>query len=235
MKIYVVEDEMLHLEDILISLKQLNHNCVGHSGDPFEAQEDIKTLLPDVVLMDIHLGGKTAGITIAKNIKASLNIPVIFTSSNTDSSIIEEAIEAEPITYITKPVNEHDLNAALILASKKIKNTTETEDLLEEIFIKNGNKLVKVPIRDILYAHTDSKNYCTIVTLDSKLSVRNSISGLKELLNHDTFIQTHRSYIINWKKVDSVIESEQTIQINNHHIPLGRSYKQAVFKRLQVI
>lgn len=235
MKIYVVEDEIIQLDDMLITLIELGHDCVGHSDDAFEALEQIETLQPEVVLMDIHLRGKQAGITLAKKVKTEFNIPIIFTSSDIGMSTMSEAIEVDPVSYITKPVNKNDLKAALLLAKNKLNNSFDNKNTIKEIFIKNGNKLVKVAINDILFAQTDSKNYCTIVTQNSKLSVRNSISGLKKILNHDTFIQTHRSYIINWKKVDSVVESDQSIQINEHQIPLGRSFKQEVFKRLQIV
>ncbi|WP_346883093.1 response regulator transcription factor [uncultured Algibacter sp.] len=236
MKIYVVEDEIIPLDDILITIKSLNHQCVGYSGDAFEALEQIESLKPDVVLMDIHLNGKQQGIQLAREINKKSNIPLIYTSSDITKSVINEAADTNPISYIIKPVNEKDLLAALILAENKISSINDSSpDELSEIFIKNRKKLEKINVNDILFAFTDTKNYCTIVTEDTKLTVRNSIVGLQQLLNHEQFIQTHRAYIINWKKVDAFYEGTQSIEIKEHNIPLGRTYKDSVYKRLKML
>ncbi len=236
MKIYVVEDEIIQLDDILITIEELNHECVGHSGNPFEALEQIETLKPDVVLMDIHLNGKQDGIALARRIKKSTQTPIIYTSSDITKEVIAEAADTNPISYLTKPVANNDLMAALILAEKKVINTEEATSNLNAIFIKNKNKLIKITIDSILFAYTDTKNYCTIVTEDEqKLTVRNSIIGLKQLLTHTQFIQTHRSYIINWQKVDVFYEGTQSIEIKGHTIPLGRTYKDNVYKRLHIL
>ncbi|WP_299889139.1 LytTR family DNA-binding domain-containing protein [uncultured Lacinutrix sp.] len=237
MNIYVVEDEIIQLDDILITIKELAHSCVGHSGDPFEVIEQVDALKPDVVLMDIHLNGKKQGISLAKKIKKLSNTQIIYTSSDITTEVISEAADSDPITYLTKPVNKTDLMAALILTKKKIEKTnTIKETLPTEIFIKNRSKLIKIPIESILFAYTDTKNYCTIVTDDDKkFTVRNSIIGLQQLLAHERFIQTHRAYIINWRKVDVFYEGTQSIEIKGNTIPLGRSFKEHVYKRLKVI
>lgn len=235
MKIYVVEDDIIQLDDILISIVQLGHECIGHSDDSFEALEQIERLNPDVVLMDIHLHGKQQGIALAKKINSAHNIPIIFTSSDISKLTLNDAADTKPISYIIKPVNEKDLIAALALAENKITKTEDSEKITE-IFVKTRNKLKKITIDSILFAHTDTKNYCTIVTEDnSRLTIRNSISGLQQLLPPQQFIQTHRAHIINWEKVDAFSESTQSIEIKGHTIPVGRTFKANVYERLQIL
>ena len=238
MNVYIVEDEIFQLEDILISLETLGHNTIGHNDDPFDALQQIQALKPDVILMDIHLHGKLAGVSLAKQIHKNLNIPIIFITSDTDKDVILEAAEVNPISYLSKPVNEDDLRAALLLAEAKsdlnIKQEVTTEN--NELFIRNGNKLIKVLIPSILFIHTDTKNYCNIVTKEGKnLSVRNSILGLQKLLDDDILIQTHRSYIINWKEVDFFHDVDQTVDVKGHTIPVGRTFKQELYAKLNII
>lgn len=236
MKVYIVEDDIFHLEDIMITLESLEHECIGNSDDPFEAQEQIGVLKPDAVLLDIHLNGKQSGISLGKRIKSLYHIPILFTSSDYNREVMSEAADIFPVAYITKPINEKDLQAALILAQKQTREPEKETKTPSVVFVKSGNKLVKIIIETILFAHTDSKNYCSIVTSDGKkLSVRHSILGLHKLLDDATFLQTHRSYIINWQKIDSFYESDQTIEIQGHHVPVGRTYKEEVYKRLKVI
>ncbi|WP_299440411.1 LytTR family DNA-binding domain-containing protein [uncultured Aquimarina sp.] len=237
MNIYIVEDDIFHLEDIKISLEELGYSCVGNSDDPFEAQEQIGELKPDAVILDIHLNGKESGIALGNKIKTLYEIPVFFATSDNDKNIMSKAADINPVAYLTKPINKDDLQAALILANKKeVTSEKNTTDESEDIFVKSGNKLVKVNLDTILFAHTDSKNYCSIVTTDNKkLSVRYSILKLGKKLEGLEFVQTHRSYLINWNKIDSLHEYDQTIEIQGHHIPIGRTFKELIYKRLKVI
>ena len=67
MNIYIVEDELFHLEDLKITVESLGHRCVGHAADPFDALEGIDQHEPDVVLIDVHLQGKQAGIALGRD------------------------------------------------------------------------------------------------------------------------------------------------------------------------
>ncbi|GAA3517832.1 response regulator transcription factor LytR [Aquimarina addita] len=235
MNIYIVEDDIFHLEDIKITLDELGYECIGNSDNPFEAQEQIGMLRPDAVILDIHLNGKEDGIALGKRIKELYDIPIFFTTSHKDKDIMKKAAAIDPVAYLTKPVNKDDIQAALILANKK-SLVQDDENISNTVFVKSGNKLVKVNINDILFAHTDSKNYCSLVISgDKKLSVRYSILKLSKQLESTFFVQTHRSYIINWQKIDSFHEYDQTIQIEGHHIPVGRTFKNDIYKRLRVI
>ncbi|WP_075344365.1 LytR/AlgR family response regulator transcription factor [Tenacibaculum agarivorans] len=238
MKVYIIEDEIFQLEDIKISLENLNHICIGSNDTPIDALDEIGKLNPDIVLIDIHLQKREAGIQLAGKIKEFYNIPIIFITSEQDDTIIEKASTLAPIAYLTKPIKESDLKASLILAEKLINSNTTTIETIKEFFARSGNKLHKISLDTILYAHTDSKNYCTIVTLDEKkFSVRNSITGLLKTLNSNQFIQTHRSFLINWNFITSFSESDQSIDLKYHNlsIPVGRTYKSEILKRLQII
>ncbi|MBQ4821217.1 response regulator transcription factor [Aquimarina sp. MMG016] len=236
MSVYIVEDNLEDLKKLQVTIEELGHKCIGSSDDSFEAQEQIGMLKPDVVLMEVDLNGKQSGITLARRIKSLYKVPILFISSNTNSDIVSKAADINPIGYLTKPINKNDLKAAMILAQNHVPKQMGKKKELSNIFIKSGNKLIKVVIDSILFAYTDSKNYCSIITSDKKkLSVRHSVMGLHKQLDNTTFIQTHRSYIINWQKVDFFYESDQTIEIEGHHIPVGRTFKEEVYKRLKVI
>ncbi|WP_109097642.1 LytTR family DNA-binding domain-containing protein [Aquimarina sp. AU58] len=236
MNVYIVEDDIFHLDDIMITLQTLGHSCIGNSNDPFEAQEEIGKLMPDAVLLDIHLNRKQSGITLGKRIKSLYKIPILFISSDYTVDVMSKAADISPIAYITKPINEKNLQAALILAQKSISKDEKNREDSSRVFVKSGNKLIKVEMNTIFFIHTDSKNYCSIVTSDNKkLSVRYSILSLLKLLDNTIFVQTHRSYIVNWQKIDSFHEPDQTIEIKGHHIPIGRTFKGEVYKKLNII
>ena len=240
MKIYLVEDDFFHLNDIKITVQELGHQFVGTSFDTLEILDQVEKLAPDVVLMDIHLNGKQEGIGLAKRLKSQNNSLIIFTSSDVSLNTMTQAVETKPVAYITKPINKNDLQAALLLAQNQLGDKNEVDEEItvnnDEIYIKSGTKLIKVVLDTILYAFADTKNYCTLVIEnDKKLSVRISILSLNKILNKNNFIQTHRAYLINWDKMDSLSEQNQEINIKGHSVPLGKTFKENFYKRLNVI
>ena len=240
MKIYLVEDDFFHLNDIKITVQELGHELVGTSCDTLEILDQVENLNPDVVLMDIHLNGKQEGIGLAKRLKMANNSLIIFTSSDVSLTTMSQAVETKPVAYITKPINKNDLQAALLMAQNQLIDKNEVQEEItvnnNEIYIKSGTKLVKVVLDTILYAFADTKNYCTlIIENDKKLSIRMSILSLNKILNKNNFIQTHRAYLINWNKMDSLSEQNQEINIKGHSVPLGKTFKENVYKRLKVI
>jgi len=236
MKVFVVEDEVFQLEDLLITLEELGHECLGHTDDPFQAVEQLESLEVDVALLDLHLNGRLAGIQLAKRIKDLYDIPVIFITSEVTTEVIKEAVDTEPIAYLTKPVNKNDLGAALILASSQGASSEETtEKVKDALFVKNGNKLHKVALADICYAFTDTKNYCSLVTVEGdKYSLRSSMSGLINTLDSDNFVQTHRAFIVNKEHIRVINEGDQSVEMLGKSIPIGKSFKKEMYALLNI-
>jgi two-component system, LytTR family, response regulator LytT len=242
MRILVVEDEKIHLEDILITLEELGHECVASTADPLDALELAEQHRPDVVIQDINLNGKISGIQLAKKIMQLYQLPVIFATSYRDAATMNDALDVKPVTYLTKPVQPGDLQAALLMAQRLITTAaiTQPAELQETkddfIFIKVGDKLQKVNFKDVLLVQTDAKNYCTIITTDDKkYSVRNSIQALLSIFPTVNFMQVHRAYIINVQYVESYIEAEQCIVIKKYDVPVGRTFKESIQQRFKII
>ena len=77
------------------------------------AVEKAATKIPDIVLMDIALSGKTDGIEVGNKIKASLGIPVIYISGYTmNKTIIKRAKITGPYEYHSQPIIEVKLKHA---------------------------------------------------------------------------------------------------------------------------
>lgn len=233
-RVFIVEDEEIILERILILLEELEHEVVGHSGNADEAFDKIKVSDADLVLLDIALPGKNNGISIAKQINAELQIPIIFTSSFQDKETIGEAAETNPVTYLTKPIQKGNLLAAIELALRQKKaEKTEEQDTKDVFYTKIGDKLSKIEVSSILWINAADSNYCDLTLKDGrKVSLRTSLLRLLEQLPTD-FIQTHRQYAVRLSVVDHINLKEQAIYIDEEAIPLGRSYKDEFMKRIE--
>ncbi|WP_420388281.1 LytR/AlgR family response regulator transcription factor [Roseivirga sp.] len=235
-RVFVVEDELIHAENTKLSIEEAGFVVAGECDHGDMALEEILKSSPDVVLMDISLPGKNNGITIAKKLSEQKGPPVIFTTSFRDSETMAEAAEVSPVSYLVKPVQTDNLKAAVTLALSKRPNEApkfadRSND--ESVFIKSGNKLQKILLKDILWIEAAGDNYCKIVTPGHQLVSRHTVKAMVNELNSDLFIQTHRAYVVNRSKIDSIHEKEQLVIINGHEIPLGRSYKEELYSSLK--
>jgi diguanylate cyclase (GGDEF)-like protein/PAS domain S-box-containing protein len=118
-RILIVEDEKIIAIDLQRRLERFGYTVVGMAGDGESAVSMALELVPDIILMDIMLGGKMDGIEAAVAIKASKDIPFIFLTAFTDERTLERAKEAEPYGYILKPFKERELYTTIDIALYK--------------------------------------------------------------------------------------------------------------------
>ncbi len=238
MKVFLVEDEWVHAEDIRISIENLGHEWLGYSSEGFDAITKINQLQPDVILLDMMLHGAQSGTAIAAHINKEIKKPFIYVTSIIDDAVIEQGLHTNPVAYLTKPVNEGDLKAALI----KVKSFTTTTDAYdvndtpEQLLIRIGRNLQPLNKTNILYIETGEKNYCKIYASDGNhFIVKKSLTSLMELLDAKQFYRIHKEYIINLTAVTRIDEAEQLVYINKNSIPVGSNYKQGLLQHFNIL
>lgn len=237
-RIYIVEDEPLHRDHLLMLLEELGYEPVGTQQEPLAAMEAIEALQPDVVLMDIDLEGRKSGIMLARQLqRLQPGLRIIFTTAQIDKAVVEEALSGvEARSYLVKPMGRAALQAALLLALPK----TSAEEGLKiaegHIFVRSGSRLKRIDVADIAYLQADVKNYCTLHTIQGeKASVRISLTELIARLPAGGLLQIHRTYAVNFRHVDSINEKEQLLQINGVPLPIGKTFKKQVYDRLNLL
>ena len=127
-RILIVEDEFIVAQDIEQRLIKSGYEvaAVAYSGE--EAVEKARETRPDLVLMDIRLGGKMGGVEAAAQIRAELDAPVIYLTAYADEPTIQQAKLTQPNGYILKPFSERELRSNIEMALYK----HETERKLKE-------------------------------------------------------------------------------------------------------
>ena len=155
---------------------------------------------------------------------------VIFTTAYRDYAI--EAFELDVVDYLLKPISLLRFTKAItrfysrINSSEdhvaQIKSTQPTQDY---IFLKSDKKHHKVPFSDILFFESFG-DYLNAYTINGKVTIKGRISHLENQLPHQQFLRVHRGYIISLSKISAILPG--MIEIDQHKIPIGRSYKQEV-------
>jgi len=233
-KVFVVEDEIIHQEAIKVAVAQCSFSIIGLSDNADKAFAGIDQIKPDIVLIDIALPGINNGITLAKQIHDKLKIPVIFTTSYAEESIIDQAAQSFPHGYLTKPVNYKDLKAAILLALSRTKPPEISTKInnSEITLIKVGDKLIRVNINDIILIRADGDNCIAVVTKNKELICRTTLKKFCEKLPAN-FIQTHRSWFINIDYLDLFNEKEQTVFLHGKSAPVARNFKASFFQNMK--
>jgi DNA-binding LytR/AlgR family response regulator len=239
-KILIVEDDMIIAANISLQLSNLGYEVTGIETKAKEAIHHALETKPDMILMDIQLKGESNGIDAAHAIRKYLDIPLIYLTANVDDATFEKAKETHPYAFIAKPFTNLNLERTIALVEDKVKEkrgkisleNTFVDSQEDLIFIRNNNKLIKVMLEDILYVEAD-RNYCKIVTQGQTYMVVSPMNKLCEKIELRHFVRIHRSFVVNFLKLDAVAES--FVEVKGKLIPIGKQYKEDLHKMLNKV
>ena len=102
-RIVVVDDEEPARNELCFQLKQIDEvDIIGEAADGIQALQLIKSLKPDLALLDIQMPGLT-GFEVARElVKKKTESQVVFVTAYDHYAI--EAFEINAIDYLLKPV-----------------------------------------------------------------------------------------------------------------------------------
>jgi DNA-binding NarL/FixJ family response regulator len=115
-QVLIVEDEPLIAEDIQEYLTDAEYHVSAIAYNKEQAIEALSARIPDLVLLDINLGGNLDGIALAQFINEKHPTPFIFLTSYAHKSILEQAKLTRPMGYILKPFTAKTLFSSIEIA-----------------------------------------------------------------------------------------------------------------------
>jgi DNA-binding NarL/FixJ family response regulator len=128
-KILIAENERIAAVDIKNSLHRIGCEIMEIVSSGEEVIRKVKEEKPDLILMEITLGGALDGIETAEIISAKYNIPVIYLASYSDRETLQRAKITEPYGYLIKPFDSREIEIAIEMAF--IKRGVSFEDSSE--------------------------------------------------------------------------------------------------------
>jgi DNA-binding LytR/AlgR family response regulator len=243
-KILLVEDEGIIAADMENMLEKMGYEVFETAMDYEEAIERLEEETPDLILLDVNLGGRKDGIDLAEVINEKYQIPFIFTTSYTDGPTIERAKKVNPIGYLIKPFKQEQLYTTIEMAmfsiakqpkkAQPIGNERDSEGLVikDALFLKDKYRYTKLPLGDILWLKAEG-NYVEIYLHNRRELIRNSLSHFLEKLNKDNFFRTHKSYAVNLDFLTRVEPTE--VFILDTAIPITKNYHNELIERIDVM
>jgi two-component system, cell cycle sensor histidine kinase and response regulator CckA len=126
--IMVVEDERIVAKNIEETLRLMGYDVLGSHATGADCLRQASERRPDLVLMDVRIGGDVDGIQTAKLLRSRFDVPVVFLTAYADDETVKRAREAEPHGYILKPFRASDLRAGVEIAVFKHRLESELRD-----------------------------------------------------------------------------------------------------------
>lgn len=178
----------------------------------------------DLLLMDIRLP-EGNGIDFAREILEEYPaLPVIFISGYADEYYQQAFLNIRPYGFLRKPVNQQLLFQLIQKVQEEQRNKTFNYD-----YFKTSNGLEKIMFDDIYFLE-NSRHKVNICTKSDCLSIRATFEELLSRLPSDSFVQCHRSYIVNLNHVQQY-KSSYFIMEDNSPIKITPSHSAAVRER----
>jgi len=240
-QVVVIDDDKVVVKNLQTLLESRGHNFLGSSPNAKDGLKLIKETTPDLIICDISLEGDTDGIDLIKKIRPFERPPVIFLTAHKDEKYYQKARETNPYLYMTKPVDPDLLDRNIELAFQNWEPKGQKEEVWEKdivikdaFFTKIGNKLKKIYTRDVKYIEVEGK-YCAIHIEDRKINVKISLKDFLHKLPPYEFQRISRNYIVNINKIENIDTFRFEVKVDGQHLPVSRTYKEALYRRLNLI
>lgn len=226
----IVDDEPLArnlLSDYTKKIPSLN--LVATCEGPLQAIEILKTTSVDLLLLDIQMPDIT-GIGLLKVLPQKPL--VIFTTAYSEYAL--DGYELDVVDYLLKPISfERFLKAINKVHARRAPNSSadvSVNRLDDFIFVKDGTKLVKIMVNDILFVE-GLKDYVTIHTTTQKVVSLQRLKSMEEQLPGFLFVRIHNSYIVSLRAVTMIHKNE--VQIGQAFLPVGETFKKSLKEAIE--
>jgi two-component system response regulator AlgR len=198
LKIFIADDEEPARERLKTLLGdialQVPAQVVGEARNGVQAIELLPPSGAQVLLLDIQMPGM-GGLEVARHLARLQQPPrIIFVTAHDRHAV--EAFELNALDYLLKPVRADRLAAALKKATVPENANLEkaAEAPREYLSLAERNRIVLLPVRDILYLRAEEK-YVTVRTRAREHLVEEPLIALeKEFATR--FIRIHRNCLV---------------------------------------
>src|SRR5918996_6648971 len=182
LKVFIVDDEAPareRLKELLGDIAaEVPTSVVGEARHGVEAVEQIPASNAQVVLLDIKMPGM-GGLEVARHLAALERAPrIVFVTAHERHAL--EAFELNALDYLLKPVRAERLAAALRKAAvpPQEKLAKAADAPREYLSVLERNRIVLVPVRDILFLRAEQK-YVTARTREREYLIEEPLVALE--------------------------------------------------------
>ena len=169
--------------------------------DPQQALQEVPLLKPDLVFLDVEMPSMN-GFELLENL-GKIDFEIIFVTAYNIYTL--EALRADALDYLLKPVDPEELLAALGKASKRIEWKNQRTPLHTDQEKNNSSRLALSTSEGIYFVKKDEivkveamSNYAVFYfSTGNKIIVSKTLKEFEDPLGGHCFLRVNRSTIIN--------------------------------------
>ena len=259
LRVIAIDDEPLALRRLEWCLEDLpGIALVGKTGDPQHGLDMIRTLSPDVVLLDVEMPELT-GFELIESLGAIAEIAlpeIVFVTAFDHFAVKAFGISA--VDYLLKPVERGRLHEALerarvrrelrdaqarvqelreIIDSLRAERRGGTQKKYEnELWIREGDARVRVPVQMIERLEADG-DYVRLHVGQRMRLMRARLGDLADRLDPAQFVRIHRSEIVRHDLIAAIRrhDSGRTFAVlaGGREVPVSRRYVARIAETLR--
>lgn len=242
MRVLLVDDEQLALDRLCALFADIDGiEIVGQARDGDSALAAIDQLLPDLVILDIQMPGRS-GLRTASEMPEDKRPEIIFITAH--EQYAADAFDVDAADYLLKPVRFDRLRQAVNRARRRreIQVQAERADALAGevealkthattahdagFWVPERHGQRRVPIdsiswieaaRDYVLLHTDTRSHM----------LRTTMQALEEKLAGTVLVRVHRSAFVRPDKVEEVRRANRSVTLvltDGANVQVGPSY-----------
>lgn len=190
----------------------------------------------NIYFLDIELEDSINGLELAKKIREyDSRGYIIFISSHTEMPLLTFEYKVQALDFIFKSdTNLKDkIGECLKVAYEDYKKEHFTE--INKISIDIGNKMVCFNLEDILFFETTGKDHrIRVHAINEQFEFYGSMKDIEKQVSND-YYKTHRSYLVNTKKIKAIDKKKSTIEMVNGEICyVSRLNMKGLFKKWSI-
>jgi len=212
-RILLIEDDPAISNVVELNLKLDNYD-VYLASDGEEGLKMVKETDPDLIILDVMMP-KIDGWQVLMELKAeddTKDIPVIMLTAIDDEQSKVIGLRGGADDYVPKPFSPLELAARVRVILDRVGRSHSMDKeggkegvRLEQIPVQKGDTIKLIPIEDIFFIDTKHE-YANLHTYSDSYLTTYSLSELEKVLDKKTFFRTHRSFIVNLKKVNQIVK-----------------------------
>ena len=102
----------------------------------------------------------------------------------------------------------------------------------EAVFVRDGVQHVRLPVSEILFLEADD-NSTHVHAVSKTYTVGRMLKEVLDELPPQRLERVHRSYAVNLERVKAI--SDNGLHVGEKWLPIGRSFRREVLKRLRLL
>jgi len=232
----IVDDHSESIDILKFHLKQIPEIAVKNTfTNPIEALKYLDENKADLLFLDVEMPN-FSGLDFLDNLKAKYGVQIpkiIFTTGHHQYAVT--GYDKGVADYLLKPVSLSRLKLAVDRLLPVLKQQADTGTANTFFFVESDNKKVRIDFADILYVEA-AGNYVHIATREKKYMIHETLTSIAGSLPEKAFVRTHKSFVAAIAGIRSVAATELVVgwEKTTKNIPIGATYKEAVFAKLGI-